>query len=89
MRPLSGRHAVGGFKITTLGRGGLRPGCYAFAMSAGRNSRRASVAGMLSAVLCGGYTVASAGEVCRAVWMMPTSSSRVGPGAKGGRHPVE
>ena len=23
MRPLSGRHAVGGFKITTLGRGGF------------------------------------------------------------------
>ena len=48
MRPLNGRHAVGGFKITTLGRGGfasrlLRP---SFAMSAGRHSRRASVAGL-------------------------------------------
>jgi len=47
MRPLSGRHAVGGFKITTLGRVDLRPGRYAsFAMSAGRHSRRASVAGL-------------------------------------------
>ena len=54
MRPLSGRHAAGGFKITTLGRVDttlgrvdLRPGCYAsFAMSAGRHSRRAPVAGM-------------------------------------------
>ena len=48
MRPVSGRHAAGGFKITTLGRGGFASRVLraSFAMSAGRHSRRASVAGM-------------------------------------------
>jgi hypothetical protein len=48
MRPLSGRRAAGGFKITTLGRGGLASRVLraSLAMSAGRHSRRAPVAGM-------------------------------------------
>ena len=40
MRPLSGRHAVGGFKITTLGRGG-------FALRVIRHERRTSLTATL------------------------------------------
>jgi hypothetical protein len=47
MRPLSGRHAVGGFKITTLGRGGFASRVLRVVRhERGRHSRRASIADM-------------------------------------------
>ena len=56
MRPLSGRHAAGGFKITTLGRGGFAPRVLRV-----RHERRTSLTGLLRE-FCG---VATVGEMAR------------------------